>query len=88
MTILKSVGEQLCYNIVTELNKEKNQEQLQKNILEPMLKYFINHLDGTPVTIADGKNGLEVLSILEKATSSLINKKEKKLFSEINHMTN
>lgn len=44
MTILKSVGEQLCYNIVTELNKEKNQEQLQKNILEPMLKYFINQL--------------------------------------------
>ena len=52
------------------------------------LKYFTNHLDGTHVTISDGKNGLEVLSILEKATSSLINKKEKKLFSKINHVTN
>ena len=35
------------------------------------LKYFINCLDGTPVNISDGKNGVEVLSILEKATLSL-----------------
>jgi UDP-2-acetamido-3-amino-2,3-dideoxy-glucuronate N-acetyltransferase len=35
------------------------------------LKYFISHLDGSPVKISNGKNGVEVLSILEKATLCL-----------------
>ena len=36
------------------------------------LRYFINHLDGTPITVANGRNGIEVLDILEKATESLM----------------
>ena len=35
------------------------------------LKYFADHLDGTPVEIADGMNGIEVLDVLERAQSSL-----------------
>ncbi len=36
------------------------------------LKYFLDHLDGSPVEIADGRNGVEVLEILERATESLM----------------
>ena len=39
------------------------------------LEYFINHLSKSP-TIADGKNGLAVVSILEKATHSMSQKVE------------
>ena len=35
------------------------------------LSYFIDHLDGTPVEIADGKSALDVLKVLELATMSL-----------------
>ena len=35
------------------------------------LKYFVDHLDGTPVEIADGVSGGEVIKILEAASSSL-----------------
>lgn len=35
------------------------------------LSYFIDHLDGTPVEIADGKSALDVLKVLELATRSL-----------------
>ncbi len=41
------------------------------------LKYFIHHLDGSPITLADSQNGIEVLSILEQATDSLIKIKAK-----------
>ena len=36
------------------------------------LKYFLNHLDGSPVQIANAQNAVEVLTILEKATESLL----------------
>ena len=35
------------------------------------LKYFVSHLDGTPVQISNGKNGEDVLKILEQATTSM-----------------
>ena len=35
------------------------------------LRYFTEHLDGTPVTIAGGKNAADVLDILEKASIEL-----------------
>ena len=36
------------------------------------LKYFADHLDGSPVEIADAQNAVEVLEILETATESLL----------------
>jgi len=35
------------------------------------MKYFVEHLDGKPVQISDGRNGVEVLEILEEATKKL-----------------
>lgn len=35
------------------------------------LKYFAEHLDGTPIEIADGNNAIEVLHVLERAQASL-----------------
>ena len=40
------------------------------------LKYFVEHLDGGPIDIANGQNGVEVLEILEKATASLLTGRE------------
>lgn len=40
--------------------------------LDEELRYFIDHLDGTPVTMADAQNGVDVLEILEQATRSLL----------------
>ncbi len=39
------------------------------------LKYFVDHLNGDKVKIADGRNGIEVLEILERATESLTDNK-------------
>jgi UDP-2-acetamido-3-amino-2,3-dideoxy-glucuronate N-acetyltransferase len=36
------------------------------------LKYFVEHLNGAPVEIANAQNGVEVLEILEKASESLL----------------
>ena len=36
------------------------------------LRYFAEHLNGNPVGIADARNGVEVLEILEKASESLL----------------
>jgi UDP-2-acetamido-3-amino-2,3-dideoxy-glucuronate N-acetyltransferase len=36
------------------------------------LKYFVDHLDGTPVEIANAQNAVEVMQILEGATESLM----------------
>ena len=36
------------------------------------MKYFINHLNGEPVKIADAQGAIEVLEILEKASDSLL----------------
>ena len=35
------------------------------------IQYFINHLDGSKLEIADGQNAFDVLEVLEKATHSL-----------------
>ena len=40
--------------------------------LKAELKYFIRHLDGSPVKISDGKNAVDVLDILVKASKSLV----------------
>ena len=36
------------------------------------LRYFTEHLNGNPIGIADARNGVEVLEILEKASESLL----------------
>ena len=36
------------------------------------LEYFAARLDGSPVTIASGRSGLEVLDVLERASASLL----------------
>lgn len=41
------------------------------------LKYFVSHLDGHPMKIAHGGNGVEVLEILERATRSLLSSDDK-----------
>ena len=41
--------------------------------LDNELKYFIEHLDGSPIDKSDGKNGAEVIKILELATRKLDN---------------
>ena len=46
-------------------------EYENKMPLTEELKYFVEHLDGTPVEIANGQNGVDVLEILETATNSL-----------------
>jgi UDP-2-acetamido-3-amino-2,3-dideoxy-glucuronate N-acetyltransferase len=35
------------------------------------LKYFVDHLDGSPITICDSQSAVEVMKILETATESL-----------------
>ena len=40
--------------------------------LDEELNYFADHLDGSPIGLADGRNGVEVLEILEAATESLL----------------
>ena len=37
------------------------------------MEYFVKHLDGNRPQIANGKNAVEVMEILEKATESLNN---------------
>ena len=39
--------------------------------LDIELKYFINHLDGTPLKLANGDSAIEVMDILTKATDKL-----------------
>ena len=56
------------------IKREGATEVIKYNPALPLteeLQYFINHLDGTPITVANGRNGIEVLDILEKATESL-----------------
>jgi predicted dehydrogenase len=40
--------------------------------LDNELKYFIDHLDGTSIKIANSESGIAVIKILEKATLSLL----------------
>ncbi|GAH08826.1 unnamed protein product, partial [marine sediment metagenome] len=54
--------------------REGPTETVQYEKLLPLtkeLQYFIDHLDGTPVDIANGQNAVDVLSVLETATKSL-----------------
>jgi UDP-2-acetamido-3-amino-2,3-dideoxy-glucuronate N-acetyltransferase len=44
----------------------------RKPPLTAELEYFVEHLDGRPIEIADGHNGVEILEILERATKSLL----------------
>ncbi|MEW6237042.1 MAG: Gfo/Idh/MocA family oxidoreductase [Candidatus Omnitrophota bacterium] len=44
----------------------------RKMPLTEEMKYFLGHIDGPPPEISNGKNGVEVLEILEKATESLL----------------
>jgi len=48
-------------------------EYENKMPLTEEMKYFIKHLDGTIPVIADSRNAVEVVEILEKATESLKN---------------
>ena len=40
--------------------------------LEEELKYFIRHLDGSPLEISNADNAIEVVDILVKASKSLL----------------
>ncbi|NQU32259.1 MAG: Gfo/Idh/MocA family oxidoreductase [Bacteroidetes bacterium] len=40
------------------------------------LKYFVKHLNGTPIKISNGENAIEVMKILEEATISLTGKND------------
>ena len=44
----------------------------RKMPLKEELTYFVEHLDGAPVQIADSQNAVDVLQILESATVSLL----------------
>jgi len=63
-----SVGEPIKRDGPTEQIEYENKMPLTEEI-----KYFIEHLDGTPPVIADSRNAVEVIEILEKATESLKN---------------
>lgn len=51
----------------------------KKMPLTEELKYFSAHTNGDPVKIADARNGVEVLEILEKASESLLTGGSQKL---------
>ena len=40
--------------------------------LEEELKYFINHLNGEPISVADGDSAIEVMEILDAASNELL----------------
>jgi len=63
-----SVGEPVKRDGPTEQIKYDNKMPLTEELI-----YFIDHLDGTPLVIADSRNAVEVMEILEKATEYLKN---------------
>jgi len=63
-----SVGEPIKRDGPTDQIEYEN-----KMALTEEMKYFIEHLDGTPPVIANSRNAVEVIEILEKATESLKN---------------
>ena len=77
------VGKPLVYynkgfewNVGEPVKREGPTEKIDYDNKMPLteeLKYFVDHLDGKPIELADGKNGIEVVEILEKATQSLLN---------------
>jgi UDP-2-acetamido-3-amino-2,3-dideoxy-glucuronate N-acetyltransferase len=50
----------------------------KKMPLTEELKYFAEHTNGDPVKIADARNGVEVLEILEKASETLLTRGSQK----------
>ena len=49
-------------------------KQIDYNLELPLtleMKYFINHLNGDKIEIANGESAVEVINILEQATKSL-----------------
>tara|TARA_Y100001970_G_C13739680_1_gene605556 strand:- start:117 stop:650 length:534 start_codon:yes stop_codon:yes gene_type:complete len=41
--------------------------------LDNEIKYFLNHLDGKPIILSNGDQGVEVIDILNKASKILLN---------------
>ena len=54
--------------------------------LEKELEYFINSLDGSPLKIANAKQGLDVVEILVKSSKQLLVWVIQRLFLYINHL--
>jgi len=61
-----NVGEPVKRDGPTEQIEYENQMPLTQE-----MKYFIEHLNGAPPVIADSRNAVEVIEILEKATENL-----------------
>ncbi len=64
------------------IKREGPTEKIQYDKKMPLteeLRYFVEHLDGSPVKTADGQSAAAVLEILEKATESLLAGSEVKL---------
>ena len=58
-------------NPITDIGPTK---QIDYNLDLPLtleMKYFINHLNGDKIEIANGESAVEVINILEQATKSL-----------------
>jgi len=58
-------------NPITDIGPTK---QIDYNLDLPLtleMKYFINHLNGDKIEIANGESAVEVINVLEKATNSL-----------------
>ena len=58
-------------NPITDIGPTK---QIDYNLELPLtleMKYFINHLNGDKIEIANGESAVEVINILEQATKSL-----------------
>ena len=56
---------------ITDIGPTK---QIDYNLEPPLtleMKYFVNHLNGDKIEIANGEIAVEVINILEKATNSL-----------------
>ena len=56
---------------ITDIGPTK---QIDYNLEPPLtleMKYFVNHLNGDKIEIANGESAVEVISILEQATNSL-----------------
>ena len=55
--------------------KNGSEESIEYEYSSPLteeLKYFISSLDGTPINLANGDSGIEVMEILTKATKELL----------------
>jgi len=60
----------------------------KKMPLTEELRYFVAHTNGEPIGIADAKNGVEVLEILEKASESLLAGADRIIPDPLTHNSN